>query len=143
MEFFKKRGVALAVLVVAIVGAVFIGQSRKAGFIAKEPTCLLYTSTKGHRAQGNFVEYKYLFFQKIIKFWYKTHGGYTRPLSARHMMWWRKTKRNPAKLSLTASYRPFPPFAAFSPRENPGTEMFIRDSHGGGHGGGAVPSLCH
>ncbi len=40
MEFFKKRGVALAVLVVAIVGAVFIGQSRKAGFIAKEPTAL-------------------------------------------------------------------------------------------------------
>ena len=40
MEFFKKRGVALAVLVAAIVGAVFIGQSRKAGFIAKEPTAL-------------------------------------------------------------------------------------------------------
>jgi hypothetical protein len=80
-------------------------------------------TTKGHRAQGNFVEYKYLFFQKIIKFWYKTHRGYTRPLSARHMMWWRKTKRNTAKLSLTASYRPFPPFSAFSPRENPGTAL--------------------
>ena len=34
MDFFKKRGVALAVLVIAIVGAVFIGQSRKDSFIA-------------------------------------------------------------------------------------------------------------
>ena len=41
MEFFKKRGVALAVLVIAIVGAVFIGQSRKDSFIAKKPTELL------------------------------------------------------------------------------------------------------
>ena len=40
MEFFKKRGVALAVLVIAIVGAVFIGQSRKDGFIAKKPVAL-------------------------------------------------------------------------------------------------------
>ncbi len=32
---------ALAVLVIAIVGAVFIGQSRKDGFIAKKPTELL------------------------------------------------------------------------------------------------------
>ena len=41
MEFFKKRGVALAVLVIAIVGAVFIGQSRKDSFIANKPTELL------------------------------------------------------------------------------------------------------
>ena len=41
MEFFKKRGVALVVLVLAIAGAVFIGQSRKDGFIAKKPTELL------------------------------------------------------------------------------------------------------
>ena len=41
MEFFKKRGVALAVLVLAIVGAVFIGQSRKESFLAKTPTQLL------------------------------------------------------------------------------------------------------
>ena len=41
MEFFKKRGVALAVLVIAIVGAVFIGRSRKDSFIANKPTELL------------------------------------------------------------------------------------------------------
>ena len=41
MEFFKKRGVALVVLMLAIAGAVFIGQSRKDGFIAKKPTELL------------------------------------------------------------------------------------------------------
>ena len=41
MEFFKKRGVALVVLALAIAGAVFIGQSRKDGFIAKKPTELL------------------------------------------------------------------------------------------------------
>ena len=41
MEFFKKRGVALAVLVIAIAGAVFIGQSRKDSFIANKPTELL------------------------------------------------------------------------------------------------------
>ena len=41
MEFFKKRGVALVVLVIAIVGAVFIGQSRKDSFIANKPTELL------------------------------------------------------------------------------------------------------
>ena len=41
MDFFKKRGVALAVLVIAIVGAVFIGQSRKDSFIANKPTELL------------------------------------------------------------------------------------------------------
>ena len=41
MEFFKKRGVALAVLVIAIVGAVFIGQGRKDSFIANKPTELL------------------------------------------------------------------------------------------------------
>ena len=38
MKFFEKRGVALVVLVLAIAGAVFIGQSRKEGFIAKKPT---------------------------------------------------------------------------------------------------------
>ena len=41
MEFLKKRGVALVVLMLAIAGAVFIGQSRKDGFIAKKPTELL------------------------------------------------------------------------------------------------------
>lgn len=41
MKFFEKRGVALVVLVLAIAGAVFIGQSRKDGFIAKKPTELL------------------------------------------------------------------------------------------------------
>ena len=41
MEFFKKRGVALAVLVIAIAGAVFIGRSRKDSFIANKPTELL------------------------------------------------------------------------------------------------------
>ena len=41
MEFFKKRGVALAVLVIAIAGAVFIGQSRKDGFVSNKPTELL------------------------------------------------------------------------------------------------------
>ncbi len=41
MKFFEKRGAALAVLVIAIVGAVFIGQSRKDSFIAKKPTALL------------------------------------------------------------------------------------------------------
>jgi len=41
MDFFKKRGVALAVLVIAIVGAVFIGRSRKDSFIANKPTELL------------------------------------------------------------------------------------------------------
>ena len=41
MKFFEKRGVALAVLVLAIVGAVFIGQSRKDAFLAKKPTALL------------------------------------------------------------------------------------------------------
>ena len=41
MKFFEKRGVALVVLMLAIAGAVFIGQSRKDGFIAKEPTELL------------------------------------------------------------------------------------------------------
>ena len=41
MGFFKKRGVALVVLALAIAGAVFIGQSRKDGFIAKKPTELL------------------------------------------------------------------------------------------------------
>ena len=33
MKFFKKRGVALAVLVLSIAAAVCIGQSRKAGYI--------------------------------------------------------------------------------------------------------------
>ena len=41
MKFFEKRGVALVVLALAIAGAVFIGQSRKDGFIAKKPTELL------------------------------------------------------------------------------------------------------
>lgn len=41
MKFFEKRGVALVVLMLAIAGAVFIGQSRKDGFIAKKPTELL------------------------------------------------------------------------------------------------------
>ncbi len=41
MKFFEKRGVALVVLALSIVAAVFIGQSRKAGFIAKTPTALL------------------------------------------------------------------------------------------------------
>ena len=38
MKFFEKRGVALAVLVLAIAAAVFIGQSRKDSFAAKKPT---------------------------------------------------------------------------------------------------------
>lgn len=42
MSFFKKRGTAFVVLVIAIAAAVFIGQSRKAGFMAKEPTELLH-----------------------------------------------------------------------------------------------------
>ncbi len=46
-----------------------------------------------------------------------------RPLSARHMMWWRKMKRNTAKLSLAASYRPVLLFSDFSPQENPGTAL--------------------
>lgn len=41
MKFFEKRGVALVVLMLAIAGAVFIGQSRKDTFIAKTPTALL------------------------------------------------------------------------------------------------------
>ena len=40
MKFFKKRGVALAVLVLSIAAAVCIGQSRKAGYIAKQPVTL-------------------------------------------------------------------------------------------------------
>lgn len=41
MNFFKKRGTAFAVLVLAIAAAVFIGQSRKDGFIANRATELL------------------------------------------------------------------------------------------------------
>lgn len=41
MEFFKKRGTALVVLVLAIAVAVFIGQSRKDSFIANKATELL------------------------------------------------------------------------------------------------------
>lgn len=40
MKFFEKRGVALAVLVLSIAAAVCIGQSRKAGYIAKQPVTL-------------------------------------------------------------------------------------------------------
>ena len=40
MKFFKTRGVALAVLVLSIAAAVCIGQSRKAGYIAKQPVTL-------------------------------------------------------------------------------------------------------
>ena len=40
MKFFKKRGVALAVLVLSIAAAVCIGQSRKAGYIAQQPVTL-------------------------------------------------------------------------------------------------------
>ena len=40
MKFFQKRGTALVVLVLAIVGAIFIGQSRKDAFLAKKPTAL-------------------------------------------------------------------------------------------------------
>lgn len=40
MKFFKKQGVALAVLVLSIAAAVCIGQSRKAGYIAKQPVTL-------------------------------------------------------------------------------------------------------
>ena len=40
MKFFRKRGVALAVLVLSIAAAVCIGQSRKAGYIAKQPVTL-------------------------------------------------------------------------------------------------------
>ena len=41
MKFFEKRGTALVVLLIAIVAAVFIGQSRKDGFIANKATELL------------------------------------------------------------------------------------------------------
>ena len=40
MKFFEKRGIALAVLVLAIAAAVFIGQSRKAGYIENQPVTL-------------------------------------------------------------------------------------------------------
>ena len=40
MKFFEKRGVALVVLVLAIAAAVFIGQSRKESFLAKQPAAL-------------------------------------------------------------------------------------------------------
>lgn len=40
MKFFKKRGVALAVLVLSIAAAVCIGQSRKAGYIGRQPVTL-------------------------------------------------------------------------------------------------------
>ena len=38
MKFFEKRGIAFAALVLAIAAAVFIGQSRKAGYIEKQPS---------------------------------------------------------------------------------------------------------
>ena len=38
MNFFEKRGIAFAALVLAIAAAVFIGQSRKAGYIEKQPS---------------------------------------------------------------------------------------------------------
>ena len=38
MKFFEKRGIAFAALVLAIATAVFIGQSRKAGYIEKQPS---------------------------------------------------------------------------------------------------------
>lgn len=40
MKFFEKRGIAFAALVLAIAAAVFIGQSRKAGYIEKQPSGL-------------------------------------------------------------------------------------------------------
>lgn len=40
MKFFEKRGIALAVLVLAIAAAVFIGQSRKTGYIENQPVTL-------------------------------------------------------------------------------------------------------
>ena len=40
MKFLEKRGIALAVLVLAIAAAVFIGQSRKAGYIENQPVTL-------------------------------------------------------------------------------------------------------
>ena len=46
MKFFEKRGVALVVLMLAIAGAVFIGQSRKDGFIAKKPRSCWTCSTR-------------------------------------------------------------------------------------------------
>ena len=38
MKFFEKRGIAFAALVLAIAAAVFIGQSRKTGYIEKQPS---------------------------------------------------------------------------------------------------------
>lgn len=40
MKFFEKRGVALVALVLAIAAAVFIGQSRKESFLARQPAAL-------------------------------------------------------------------------------------------------------
>ena len=40
MKFFEKRGIAFAALVLGIAAAVFIGQSRKAGYIENQPVTL-------------------------------------------------------------------------------------------------------
>ena len=40
MKFFEKRGIAFAALVLAIAAAVFIGQSRKTGYIENQPVTL-------------------------------------------------------------------------------------------------------